>query len=158
MNYGDLASIVQLGVGLHLGTAVLQIYGELGVAPFERRIARIRSLIRPEATATELEAELSQLEGRYELFKIEFFNQYRFYMVVNSIVALALAVLLIIIAIKAADVITEGWEWFAVLSIAMSLLPAPLTLVALWFEARRRLRTLMSDAERIESEALKASG
>lgn len=90
--------------------------------------------------------------------KIEFFNQYRFYMVVNSIVALALAVLLIIIAIKAADVITEGWEWFAVLSIAMSLLPAPLTLVALWFEARRRLRTLMSDAERIESEALKASG
>lgn len=153
-----LASIVQLGVGLHLGTAVLQIYGELGVAPFERRIARIRSLIRPEATATELEAELSQLEGRYELFKIEFFNQYRFYMVVNSIVALALAVLLIIIAIKAADVITEGWEWFAVLSIAMSLLPAPLTLVALWFEARRRLRTLMSDAERIESEALKASG
>lgn len=85
MNYGDLASIVQLGVGLHLGTAVLQIYGELGVAPFERRIARIRSLIRPEATATELEAELSQLEGRYELFKIEFFNQYRFYISISIV-------------------------------------------------------------------------
>ena len=49
MKYGDLSSVVQLGVGLHVGGAVLQLFGELGV-PLERRIARIRGLFRlPEA-------------------------------------------------------------------------------------------------------------
>ena len=46
MKYGDLASIVQLGVGLHVGTAVLQLYGELGVQPLERKISGIRRLFR----------------------------------------------------------------------------------------------------------------
>ena len=31
MKYGDFSSLVQLGAGLHIGTAFLQVYGELGV-------------------------------------------------------------------------------------------------------------------------------
>ena len=53
-----------------------------------------------------------------ELFKIDFFNQYRWCVAINSIVAVVLAVFLIIIAVKADDVILDGYEWFAVLSIA----------------------------------------
>src|SRR5262245_44387683 len=122
MKYGDLSSIVQLGVGLHVGTAVLQVFGEFGVAPLERRIARIRSLFRlpdPERPPQSLEEELDQLESRYELFKIDFFNQYRWCVVIYTIVAAVLAVFLIVIAVKADEVILDGYEWFAVVSIAL---------------------------------------
>jgi hypothetical protein len=161
MKYGDLSSVVQLGVGLHVGTAVLQLFGELGVAPLERRIARIRSLFRmPEAERPprSLEEELDQLESRYEIFKIDFFNQYRWCVAINSIVAVVLAVFLIIIAVKADDVIRGGYEWFAVMSIALSFLPGPLILGALWFDARRRVKTLKSLANSIETRALQAAG
>jgi hypothetical protein len=161
MKYGDLSSVVQLGVGLHVGSAVLQLFGELGVAPLERRIARIRRLFGlPEAQRPpqSLKEELDQLESRYELFKMDFFNQYRWCVAINSIVALVLAVFLIIIALKADDVILDGYEWFAVLSILLSFLPAPLILAALWFDAQRRVRTLKSVANSIETRALEAAG
>ena len=161
MKYGDLASIVQLGVGLHAGTAVLQLYGELGFTPLERRMVRIRSLFRlpeSERPPKELGEELDQLEGRYELFKIDFFNRYRWCVAVNSLVAAALAALLIIIAVKADDAILPGYEWFAVFSVALSLLPAPCILGALWFDAQRRVRTLSSEADRIETRVLQTTG
>jgi hypothetical protein len=159
MKYGDLSSVVQLGVGLHVGTAVLQLFGELSVTPLERRIARVKSLFRlPDAERPPriLEEELDQLESRYELFKIDFFNRYRWCVAVNSIVAVVLAVFLIIIAIKADDVIRDGYEWFAIVSIALSFLPAPLILGALWFDAQRRVKTLKSVAASIETRALQA--
>lgn len=162
MKYGDLASIVQLGVGLHVGTAVLQLYGELGFAPLERRLSRIKRLfLLPEAERppVELEEELDQLEGRYELFKIDFFNRYRWCVAVNSIVAAALAVFLIIIAIKADDKISGNWGYFfAVFAIAMSFLPAFFVLGGLWYDARRRVGTLKSEADSIETRALETAG
>jgi uncharacterized integral membrane protein len=160
MKYGDLSSVVQLGVGLHVGTAVLQLYGELGAPPLERRIARIRSLFRlPEAERPprSLEEELDQLESRYELFKIEFFNRYRWCVAVNSIVAFVLAVFLIVIAVKADDVILDGYEWFAVVAIALSFLPGPLILATLWFDAQQRVKTLKSAANSIETRALQVA-
>jgi hypothetical protein len=160
MKYGDLSSVVQLGVALHVGTAVLQVFGELAVTPLERRIVRIRRLFRlPEAERPprSLEEELDQLESRYELFKIDFFNEYRWCVAANSIVAFVLAVFLIIIAVKNDDVIPNGYEWFAVVSIALSFLPAPLILGALWFDARRRVKTLRSVAADIEMRALQVS-
>ncbi len=157
MKYGDLSSIVQLGVGLHVGTAVLQLYGELGIAPLERRITRIRRLFRvpePERPSRELEEELNWVESRYELFKIEFFREYRWCVALNSIVALVLAVLLVVIALKADDQIANGYEWFAVFAIAASYLPAPCILGSLWVDAQRRVKPLKAKADSIEKRAL----
>jgi len=157
MKYGDLSSIVQLGVGLHIGTAVLQLYGELGIAPLERRISRIRRLFRvPEAErpSRELEEELNLVESRYELFKIEFFREYRWCVVLNTAVAIALAVLLVVIALKADDQISDGYEWFAVLAIATSYLPAPCIFGSLWVDAQRRVKPLEVKADGIEKRAL----
>jgi hypothetical protein len=157
MKYGDLSSIVQLGVGLHVGTAVLQLYGELGIVPLERRISRIRRLFRlPEAErpSRELEEELNWVESRYELFKIEFFRQYRWCVALNTGVALVLATFLIVIAFKADDPILEGQELFAVFAIAASFLPAPLILGSLWFDAQKRVKTLKSKADGIEKRAI----
>jgi hypothetical protein len=158
MKCGDLSSVVQLGVGLHVGTAVLQLYSELGMAPMERRLARIRGLFKvPEADrpSRELEEELDRLEGRYGLFKISFFKQYRWLVAANSAVAMVLAVFLTIIACKADDLILDGYEWFAVLAIGLSFLPAPLMLGALWLDALQRVSPLKLVADDIESRALK---
>jgi hypothetical protein len=157
MRYSDLSSVVQLGVGLHVGTAVLQLYGEFGMAPLERRLGRVRSLFRlPEAERPpkELEEQLDRLESRYDLFKIEFFAQYRWCVAFNSIVAGILAVLLTIIAIKAETVIEDGYEWFVVLAVGLSFLPAPIILGALWWDARHRVEPLKVEAARIEAQAL----
>jgi hypothetical protein len=157
MKYGDLSSIVQLGVGLHVGTAVLQLYGELGIAPLERRISRIKRLFRipePERPSRELEEELNWVESRYELFKIEFFREYRWCVALNSIVAVVLAVLLVVIALKADDQIADAYEWFVVLVIAISYLPAPCILGSLWVDAQRRIKSLKAKANSIEKRAL----
>jgi hypothetical protein len=157
MKYGDLSSIVQLGVGLHVGTAVLQLYGELGIAPLERRISRIRRLFwvpESERPPRELEEELNWVESRYELFKIEFFREYRWCVVLNSVVALVLCILLIAIALKADDQISDGYEWFAIFAIAASFLPAPSILGSLWVDAQRRVMTLRAKADSIEKRAL----
>jgi hypothetical protein len=157
MKYGDLSSIVQLGVGLHVGTAVLQLYSELGMAPMERRLARIRKLFKlpeGECPSPELREELDRLEGRFGLFKIAFFKQYRWLVVVNSIVAAVLAIFLIIIACKANDDIADGYAWFAVAAIGLSFMPAPLMLGALWWDARQRIAPLKKIADNIETRAI----
>ncbi|MEA2891352.1 MAG: hypothetical protein QOI05_2145 [Bradyrhizobium sp.] len=156
MKYGDLSSIVQLGVGLHVGTAVLQLYSEFGMAPLERRLARIRDLFKlpeGESPSPELREELDRLEGRYGLFKIGFFKQYRWFVAINSIIATVLAVFLIIIACKADDIL-DRYEWFAVVAISLSFIPAPLMLGVLWWDSRRRVAPLTKIADDIETRAI----
>jgi hypothetical protein len=157
MKYGDLSSIVQLGVGLHVGTAVLQLYSEIGMAPLERRLVRVRELFKlpeGECPSAQLREELDRLEGRYGLFKIALFKRYRWLVLANSIVAAVLAVLLIIIACIANYDIADGYEWFAVLAIALSFLPAPLMLGVLWWDARQRIGPLKEAANDLEARAI----
>src|SRR6266404_1882712 len=102
----------------------------------------------------ELEEELNWVESRYELFTIEFFREYRWCVALNSIVALVLAVLLVVIALKADDQIADGYEWFAVFAMAASYLPAPCILGSLWVDAQRRVKPLKAKADSIEKRAL----
>lgn len=157
MKYGDFSSLVQLGVGLHFGTAVLQLYGELGVQPLVRTIARTRSLFlvpdddRPPKA---IEDQLDRIESKYEIFKIRLFNEYKRYVLVNSVVALLLAILLTVIAFKADDIITEDWQSVTALIVALSLLPAPITLCVLWYDAAKQVRPMKQEADALEERAL----
>lgn len=157
MKYADFSSLVQLGVGLHLGTALLQMYGELGVAPLVRTIARTRSLFmvpEDERPPKPLEDELDRLESHYEIFKIQLFQEFRKYVLINSIFAAVLAVILAVIAYKAEDPITNGWEWTAVAMVAISILPAPVTLGVLWWDANNRVEPMMKEADDLEKRTL----
>jgi hypothetical protein len=157
MKYGDFSSLVQLGVGLHVGTALLQMYGELGVAPLVRTIGRARSLfLTPEGERPPkaLEDELDRLESKYEIFKIRLFQEYRKYVRINSIVAIALAIILVVIAYKGQDDVTEGYEWTTIVMFALSLLPAPLTLGALWIDANRQVKPMKDEADDLEKRLL----
>jgi hypothetical protein len=157
MKYGDFSSLVQLGVGLHIGTAVLQLYGELGVQPLLRAIGRTRSLFsgsESERPPKEIEDDLDRLEGRYEIFKIRLFNEYKKYVLANSVVALALAITLTVLAFNADDLISETWQPVTILFVFFSIFPAPISLGILWFDAGRQVRPMKQEADALEKRAL----
>jgi len=160
MKYGDFSSVVQLGVGLHVGTAILQLYGEIGAAPLVRTLARIKDLL-PEATdlpSTELRDEYEQLTSDYNIFKIRLFNEYKKYIKINAWVAASLVFVLIMIAFTADDPINEYWIMITIPIVALSVLPAGCTLGALWYDASQRVTPMKFRADELEKKALKLGG
>jgi hypothetical protein len=159
MKYGDFASLVQLGVGLHVGTALLQLYGELGVAPLARVLSRTRSLFAApenERPPKAIEEELERLESRYEIFRVRLFKEYRKYVFFNLFAAGLLAIILTVLAFKAADPITQGWEWTTIFIPAFSALPGPISLAALWFDASRQVKPMCETADELEERATRS--
>jgi hypothetical protein len=154
MKYGDFSSLVQLGVGLHIGIALLQLYGELAVQPLVRMIARIRSLVSDDIDPVpqDLLDELNMLESDFDIFKIKLFNEFKKYVKINSAVAALLVIVLTFIAYKAQDTIAA---WLSVFVVALSILPAPVTLAILWYDAARELRPIKSRADKLETRALR---
>jgi hypothetical protein len=160
MKYGDFASLVQLGVGLNVGTALLQLYGELGVAPLARVLERTRSLFTApfeERPPKAIEEELERLESRFEIFKIRLFHEYRKYVFFNLSAAVVLAAILVTIAFKADDPITEKWEWTAILMSALSVLPGPISLAVLWIDANRQMKPMRQTADDLETRATRSA-
>lgn len=149
MKYGDFSSLVQLGVGLHIGTALLQLYGELGVQPLVRTITRLNILFAEQGEVSdELHEDFSKLEADFDIFKIKLFNEYKKYIKINSAAACFLAILLVAISYKTEDAITVELSIFVV---ALSVLPAPLTLATLWIDANTEVRPIKERADKIES-------
>ena len=65
-----------------------------------------------------------------------------------------LAIVLVAIAYKAQDDVIEGYEWTTVVMFALSLLPAPSTLGALWVDANRQVKPMKDEADDLEKRAL----
>jgi hypothetical protein len=100
MKVQDFFSIVQLGVGIHVGTAILHLIGEFGVAPVERRIENIAIWLREESAASiKLEDEEEELKDIQLLVHIytEYTNEYRKLAIgmigVAGVLAFALAIM-----------------------------------------------------------------
>lgn len=132
MKLGDLSSVVQLGVGLHAGTAILQSVAEFMGTPLSRRIERLRLLAEIKAKRDPKYngcfQEACDLLGDLEVKKVQFFNEYKEIVSLNAGIAIALAILLSILAFCA--------EWepplaIALAFIALSLLPAGGSLIFL---------------------------
>src|SRR5690606_8108439 len=112
MQYGDFIGIVQLGVGLHLGTALLNFYGEFSIKPIARVLNRTRSLFGGQVQPPQgIGDELEILESRFQLFEIRFHQEYRWYAYGNLPVSVLLAIILIVLTFKAGDPITDDWVW-----------------------------------------------
>ena len=98
------------------------------------------------------------MESRYEIFKIQLFYEYRWYVFFNLVVAVVLAITLVILAYKAEDPITEDWFWTTIGMVALSILPGPISLAALWFDASSQVRPLRQEAEKLEKRATQSTG
>lgn len=161
MKYGDFSSVVQLGVGLHVGTALLQIYGEIGLQPLMRVFQRIRALLALSGDAAaraaemqEIQLEFFDLEREYAVFKIQLFNEYKKFIRINSVVAVLLAGILVLLAFNADDVIEVSAAWSTVVIVGLSLLPGPITLLALWYDASIQVLPIKSKADSLEARAI----
>jgi hypothetical protein len=157
MKYGDFSSLVQLGVGLHIGTAILQLYGEIGAEPLVRTLARIKALVTEPAGAAlaGAKADYEQLASDYEIFKIRLFNEYKRYIKINSTVAVLLTILLTAISFKSDDTIERDWVVITIPIVALSVLPALVTLGTLWIDASQLVGPMRARANNLEMRVLK---
>jgi hypothetical protein len=102
---------------------------------------------------TDAKAEYEQLASDYEIFKIRLFNEYKRYVKINSVVAAMLTILLVALAFKADDPIEGDWVSITVLMIALSVLPALVTLGSLWIDASQLvgpMRARAADLQRLD--------
>jgi hypothetical protein len=153
MKYGDFSSLVQLGVGLHLGAALLQTYGEFGIASLARAIERMERFFRvpdDERPSSALEEEFRDLESEFEIFRIRLTQEYRWYVWLNSGAALLLVGVLIVIAYKAQDDVSSGWCWTTIAMVALSVGPALTTLLSLSLDVHRQSKPIKTKADDLE--------
>jgi hypothetical protein len=118
-----------------------------------RVIERTRSLHSDEGNRPpkELEEELSKLEADFEIFKIQLFGEFKKYWIANTVAAVLLILCLSLISWKADDVLPD---WLSVVFWALSVLPAPVTLVALWYDAAKAIRPIKEKADDLETRTL----
>lgn len=153
MYFGDFSSVVQLGVGLHLGTALLQMYGEIGLQPMIRSIERMQNVAEDpnHPPKDEHRDELATIVSRFEVYKIQMFTEYKRYLIVNSIVAAALTLILVLISYLYSTPISPQCS---IVFVGLSILPAPVTLFCHWYDATNALRPLLNAAKALEGKMM----
>ena len=149
MKYGDFSSLVQLGVSLHLAMVAVQHYGDIGAGPLAHTIARIRSSYAGpgKRSSQELGSELDALEADFKKFKLRLLTELKEYWVINMATAVLLVGFLTLISWRADGVLPD---WLAVVFLAFSVLPAPITLLALWHDAMKAVRPIKTRADDLE--------
>ncbi|RWE81925.1 MAG: hypothetical protein EOS63_08030 [Mesorhizobium sp.] len=153
MTFGDFSSVVQLGVGLHLGTALLQMYGEIGLQPMIRSIERMQSVAEDpnNPPIDEHRDELVTIVSRFDVYKIQMFTNYKRYLVANSIIAAILTAILVVIAYCYSTALNPQCS---VIIVALSILPAPVTLFCHWQDATKALQPLLEAAKTLEAKMI----
>jgi hypothetical protein len=153
MVFGDFSSVVQLGVGLHLGTALLQMYGEIGLQPIIRSIERMQNVAEDPNHPPKYEHrdQLATIVSRFEVYKIQMFMDYKRYLIANSVVAAMLIAILIFISYCYSTPISPQWS---IIFVALSVLPAPITLFCHWNDATNALRPLLDAVRALEGEMI----
>lgn len=155
MKYGDFSSLVQLGIGLNVGTALLQLYGEIGLQPMLRLLGRIKMLVEEDAqVSVACRDKLNALEGEFDVFRIRFFNQFKDLTLITTFVAVGLVIVLILISFIAERAVSVE---IGLLLAAFSILPTPAILFVLWHNASKTLAPLLTKGKELEAQALKAS-
>lgn len=153
MNFGDFSSLIQLGVGLHLGTALLQMYGEIGLQPMIRLIERMQNVAEDpnHPPQDEYRDQLATIISRFEVYKIQMFSDYKRYLIANSVVAAMLILILVFISYFYSTPISPQ---YSIIFVALSILPAPITLFCHWYDATNALRPLLYAAKVLEGKMI----
>jgi hypothetical protein len=152
MNVQDFFAIVQLGVGIHAGTAILQLSGELGVAPVERRIDALEAWIRQEK---ERGFELEDNSERLALIRVDlivfrarydrlYTNSVRMTFAFGSLITLMLAVMSFFAQ-------TEISACVGVFIVSVSVFPAIAIFVRLWRISSKALDPIKAKITSVEN-------
>lgn len=158
MKLSDFSSVLQLGVGLHTGTVLLQSIVEFASAPVfsrvdrlirvaELRIGRLRKQNKPTGDAEGILNELNDVRGALLLKRVQFFHEYKIAAGANAVVALILYGLLCWGAVDADYVVNA---YFATLLIAVSALPAIGSIALLWWRWRINTASAVSQVTKCQ--------
>lgn len=107
MTLGDLASIVQLSVAFHAGTALLQTSTEFFVQPVERRARNLGNVLRQRLKRSapnrrsEIEDQLDRVNviiGQLNIRKVTMEKHYRICALINAIASFAFLIGLFLIS------------------------------------------------------------
>jgi hypothetical protein len=155
VNLGDFSSIVQLGVGLHAGTALMQSVAEFASTPVSRRLSRLAKIAeirsKKDASREALHEIAQDLLSDLEVKKVQFFNEYREVVAVNTVVAMVLSFILILTGFLYSEQI-PGWA--AVLIVLVSFAPATASLAFLWFRWRNHTKALTTAIDALDAALL----
>lgn len=151
MILGDFSSMVQLGVGLHAGTALFQSIFELAGTPMLNRISRLAELAeaktKRDQTFQDKLDTAHDIMGDLENKRLNFLREYKYLVLANGGVAIALLAALIFISFDAQEVIPWPVGIFLVL---LSLAPAGASLILLCSSWSKKMGPLRSSVEGLE--------
>ena len=151
MKLVDFSSLIQLGVGLHAGTAFLQFVSEFANVPLSKKLQRLHNIIVEKSKKNEAYREMTEgildLISDLDLKIVQIFNEYKVAVIINILVAAILTALLVwasfctetVLSLKEALVISF-----------VSILPAPTSVFALWIRWRRNTSSLSGAARKME--------
>jgi hypothetical protein len=159
MKLSDFSSVLQLGVGLHTGTVLLQAITEFASAPLSKRIERLAKIarLRRERFVREkrntdaivaIEAEISDAQSALELKKVHLFFEYKIAALINAIFAFFLYYLLVLAAV-AADTEVSPFEATSLASVSIG--PALITLIVLTLRWQYHTFRVRATVKKVES-------
>ena len=155
MTLGDFSSVVQLGVGLHAGTALLQSITELTESPLSRRLSRLHKIaevkLSSDPIVQDLHDQANDLIGDLEIKKVQFFNEYKEVVAINAACAIVLALLLAVIAFL------FGEETHLIIGFLITLAsfgPASASLLFLWSRWNSNTEELRQSVESLHKQLL----
>jgi hypothetical protein len=148
---GDFASVLQLGVGLHAGTALLQLVAEFAAVPLSRRIERLRRIgelkARREAAFEEPFDDACDLLSDLEVKKIQFSNEYKHAVLFNAGIAVCLCLALGILSFFAKEPCPT---WVGIIIIFFSYAPAAGSLFILHVRWAQNTKPLIDRIEALK--------
>lgn len=159
MKLSDFSSILQLGVGLHTGTVLLQAVAEFASAPLSKKIERLAKIARlrherfkREGRGTNaieaVEAEISDVLSALELKKVQLFFEYKIAALINALFAVYLYYYLVLAAVSG-DTDVSPYEAGALAFVSSA--PAIVTLIVLALRWHYHTGGLRATVKRIGS-------
>lgn len=151
MTYGDFSSLIQLGVGLHAGTALFQVVSEFGIAPIEKRIDRVDQFVTTSLPNSKtLIREVRSLKAKLSILNTKAHLEYKKFVQANFVVAALLLLCLVAISFNFGSEISY---WFAIPLSLACFLPAAYTVWAHWRKMKSPLAKLKKSVEACEKKA-----
>jgi hypothetical protein len=154
MKLGDFSSILQLGVGLHTGTVLLQSIVEFASAPITRRLERLARIAQLRSNNIDCDSSVENaldLQGDLETKKVQFFNEYKAAAKLNACVAFFLFILLAWAAVMYEFPVSIVG---AALILLVSVAPAVISLFVLWWRWERNTETIRQKIDSLDRQLL----
>lgn len=139
----DFFSVVQLGIGLHAGTALLQVSAELGAVPLERRLnmleEQVKELDPSRQNYEDIFEELKDIKSNWAIYNIRQYNTYRKMVVSTFVCAGLLTMILAVLSFLASAEISMIW---GILLVGVSLAPAAVIFCYFWEKMQTALNPI----------------